>query len=812
MLILGLRLKTSRRIIVVGNLDDNDIGTIKALGAEYIDENDIDLTDRLPTIKWTRKYRELGWYKQQLIRWSIDRFISTDYVLILDSEVFIFDNWNEENFFSKNGKPRYFYWISKKRKPQWDYQMYKGSAYLLKEFSKCRNILQYANSDRVKRYITGVQLFSRQNIAFFWNTLADNKHFCKNLQTVFSKNNDLVFSDYTVYGLAVEYGLFNKQVPTQLYNNLYGWYDNHDDVNFNKFKKQAMWSMCQHYYKFQNPYEYINYMKNIAQNLRQSLIKTEYWNVGDRKLINSSTYDNEKNVNYFKKYQKQLDFTFRNRFKTMFEALRLLLKIKKDKFTFVEIGTLRDNNIGGGHSTYKWAEFCSLFNGLLYSVDISREAVKFSQNACSNFLPWIKYSVSDSVEFLDKFSQQIDFLYLDGLDVGKDVKPAQEKQLQEIQAALPHLADKCIVLLDDAGLPDKGKTKLSSDFLKSQGFHLSIDDYQRLFVRGIKTNKSVKNVFKPQDRAGLVKISYLRPLNKEVYQDGAECFLWNMFKNKPESVQEPEIAAVLNSNAPWDVYYNLHPQRRHILDWYPFKKEAILLDVGAGTGAVTGVFLNKLKKITALELSPLRANILAHRFSDHDNLEVICGNIDKLTSDERYDYINMTGVLEYSGLFSQNKKKNPADSHKLILKKCSSLLKPGGKILIAIENPLGIRYLSGAVEDHCGELFEGVENYPQHDTVRTLTKTELTHALDQSGFQGIEFYYPLPDYKLPRMIMHQSYFEHNNQLSLSSLFQNFDPAHPLFRLFSEILFSYQLKKEKLLAQFANSFLVIAQRP
>jgi len=483
-----LKLKTNKEVIVVGNLEKNQIELIEAFGAIYIDEDNIDLSGRLPKVDWKMKYRNFGWYKQMFIRLSCDRFINTNQVVILDSEVFIFDNWDQNKFYEPTGEPRCFYWIPKKRKPDWDYQMYQGAAYLLQFLPECQGIMSYANSDSFKRHISGVVLFSTKNLAYLWQRLTKKTDLEKNIDMLFNHEPKFAFSDHDMYGLGVDFGLYDKVVPTKLHNNLLGWYEGHDDLDFHKFKKNAMWSMCQCYNDYQNPNKYFTYIKKTASILKKPLPKIEYWNKNDRKLINNSYY-NKKNVNYFKKYKKQLDYTHRRRFQTMFESLRLLYKIKKSDFIIVETGTLRDNNIGGGHSTYKFAEFCSLFNGILYSVDISKEAIHFSQVACRDYLPWIKYYVSDSVKFLNKFDQKIDLLYLDSLDFYKDTnKQSQKKQLQEIKTIVSHLSEKCLVLLDDAGLIEEGKTKLSSSFLKNQGFKLLIDGYQRLFIRNIKIN------------------------------------------------------------------------------------------------------------------------------------------------------------------------------------------------------------------------------------------------------------------------------------------------------------------------------------
>ena len=310
---------------------------------------------------------------------------------------------------------------------------------------------------------------------------------------------------------------------------------------------------------------------------------------------------------------------------------------------------------------------------------------------------------------------------------------------------------------------------------------------------------------------GKVQLTYLGNHSKKKYQDSAESFLLEFFKDKPESEKKKDIENLLNNKPSWDLYYNLIPQRKHILDWYPFEKNKTLLEIGAGTGAVTRLFTEKLKKVTALELTNSRAEILAHRLQDKSNLEVFAGNFQVFNPKEKYDYIVLIGVLEYAGLFSQSKKLKFSEDYKNILDGLDRLLKKDGTVFIAIENHLGLRNLYGAVEDHYGELFEGIENYTQYNGIRTYTKNELKKVLKNSGFKKTELYLCYPDYKLPQLVIHEDFIDNFNQGSLSSLWRNIDMAHPLFHFFSEVMLASQLRKERLLSTFANSFLITAKK-
>jgi glycosyltransferase involved in cell wall biosynthesis len=512
--IINLRKKTQSEIVVVGNLNADESAKIVALGAKYINEDDIDLSGRMPKVEWNNKYQRIGWYKQQFIRLSIDRFMTTEQVVILDAEVFPFENWNEDNFYDPHtGNPRCFYWIPQTRKPDWDYKMYRGAAYLLSFLPECEGILDYANSNLYKRHISGVVLFSTKNVKELWRKLEAETDLARNADLLFNQELELSFSDHDIYGLAVEYGLFDRIVPTTMHNNLLGWYDNHDDPNFHIFKVNASWSMCQRYSQYLDADSYYAFMQDQAQKLGQQLPSIKYWNLPDLQLLTSRL--NNDDISYFEKYKSQLDFTFRKRFLTMYKSLELINHSNNSDINIVEIGTLRDNNQGGGHSTYKFGEYCSRFGGAVHTVDILPEAIQYSMQASSDYQPWINYYTEDSEIFLDEFSEKIDLLYLDGYDStpGEELQ-ASQKQLNEIKTALPKLKDKCVVLLDDADLPEGGKAKFSSEFLIDNGFELVIDGYQQLYARGFD-DETVKQKINPQTLATLEKLIADLP---EVYQ------------------------------------------------------------------------------------------------------------------------------------------------------------------------------------------------------------------------------------------------------------------------------------------------------
>lgn len=203
------------------------------------------------------------------------------------------------------------------------------------------------------------------------------------------------------------------------------------------------------------------------------------------------------------------------------------------------------------------------------------------------------------------------------------------------------------------------------------------------------------------------------------------------------------------------IFHNFTPIRENLLNWYPFKKNKTLLEVGAGMGALTGLFCRSCCRVVALEQSEKRAEIIKQRYKKYSNLEVVCGDLLEVDSLEKFDYIVLTGVLEYVGI--GNKKDN---IYQEVLDLLATLLKNDGVIFIAIENRFGLKYWCGAAEDHTGVPFDGISGYDHSgyttrynaDGVKTFSKKELEVLLNGAGFSKQRWYYPLPDYKFPNAI------------------------------------------------------------
>lgn len=84
------------------------------------------------------------------------------------------------------------------------------------------------------------------------------------------------------------------------------------------------------------------------------------------------------------------------------------------------------------------------------------------------------------------------------------------------------------------------------------------------------------------------------------------------------------------------------------------KKDASVLEIGAGCGAVSGVLCRNAKHVTSVDLSKRRSLINANRNKEYDNLTIMVGNFNDVVLKEKYDYITLIGVLEYAGYYTDD--------------------------------------------------------------------------------------------------------------------------------------------------------------
>ena len=192
--------------------------------------------------------------------------------------------------------------------------------------------------------------------------------------------------------------------------------------------------------------------------------------------------------------------------------------------------------------------------------------------------------------------------------------------------------------------------------------------------------------------------------------------------------------------------------------------------------------------------------INAEKNKQYNNLEIMVGNFEDIKLEEKFDYVTLIGVLEYSIYYISGD-----NQFNTMLKKAKDYLKPNGKLIIAIENKYGLKYFSGAAEDHTGRMFDGIKNYNGIEKVRTFSRNTLEEMLDCAGFGHNEFYYPFPDYKMPTVVYSDDYLpQHIIKEDVNVCYDR-----NRYRFFDERLAYEGICEAGLFQQMANSFLVIS---
>jgi GT2 family glycosyltransferase/SAM-dependent methyltransferase len=306
----------------------------------------------------------------------------------------------------------------------------------------------------------------------------------------------------------------------------------------------------------------------------------------------------------------------------------------------------------------------------------------------------------------------------------------------------------------------------------------------------------------------LVHGIYLKPDHSPfAYSDGEtteEYLLSTISRAEDLSTGSAELTGAIKD---WPTLYHLSPARANLLrPISSLLKGKRILEIGSGCGAITRYVGELGCEVLALEGSERRARITRARCLDLPQVQVVCDNFDSFEWDHDFDVILLIGVLEYSRLFVKGD--NPPLE---MLSKCRSFLDAEGKMVLAIENKLGLKYWAGEPEDHTGRPFDGIQDLYDEGTAVTFGKDELARLLSRAGFAFRDFFYPFPDYKLPSVTLSEAAFA-APELNLADLLQEkFDYCQgtsqttelSLTRIATPVL------ANGLMASLANSFLVVA---
>lgn len=268
------------------------------------------------------------------------------------------------------------------------------------------------------------------------------------------------------------------------------------------------------------------------------------------------------------------------------------------------------------------------------------------------------------------------------------------------------------------------------------------------------------------------------------------------------SALSPELPAAARN---WPMEYHFSRQRHCLVRPLPIKAGDRVLELGCGCGAITRYLGEIGADVTAVEGSELRARSAAARCRDLPNVKVYVDDLTATAFDTPFDWVLLIGVLEYSPVYVKG-----ADPVATYFDSARRHMKPDGRLVVAIENKLGLKYWNGCGEDHVGVRFFGINGLYGAGTPVTFGRKGLRDVFTAGGLATVEFLYPYPDYKMPEIVLAEAATSHTPPLAanLLSRCHSRDYQSPKPRLFSEPMVVESLDENGLIGEFANSFLAI----
>jgi len=225
------------------------------------------------------------------------------------------------------------------------------------------------------------------------------------------------------------------------------------------------------------------------------------------------------------------------------------------------------------------------------------------------------------------------------------------------------------------------------------------------------------------------------------------------------------------------VYSVVQSQSR--ASWLPLlglnKEGLVALDIGSGYGAITQALAHAVSDVYSVEAITERLEFTGVRLRQEGllNVNLVQGSATKLPfRDNAFDLVVVNGVLEWVGEWDTSA--SPREVQRQFLRKIFRILKPGGVLLIGIENRIGYNNFRGAL-DHSGLTYTGLmprwlatlklrhshqrsrhrRQLNEKSQYRTYTYSEMGYRkiLSESGFRDASFYAADPGYNKPLFLV-----------------------------------------------------------
>jgi putative transferase (TIGR04331 family) len=295
--------------------------------------------------------------------------------------------------------------------------------------------------------------------------------------------------------------------------------------------------------------------------------------------------------------------------------------------------------------------------------------------------------------------------------------------------------------------------------------------------------RNVMNEMLTDVRATLIKAGY-RQDPKGIFRSGNAGYWSNL--NKDES---RALLQALENSTPLDAVRHaipqfeamiFSPQREAALELLSIAPGNICVDYGAMWGAISVGMAKRGATVVAIDQTNDSLEFLLAR-KRHENLaDIIClqDDIRQIHLEDFADIAVVNGVLEWVPEFGEvelqkfhgkwQKRAYPAVSPELVqrdfLARVRDSLKPGGRLLVAIENRYDYTQFVGRKDPHADLLFTSFLPRFVSSAISQLwlgrsyvnylhSFRKLEHMLKDVGFRSVDLNMAFPDYRFPTLIL-----------------------------------------------------------
>lgn len=231
------------------------------------------------------------------------------------------------------------------------------------------------------------------------------------------------------------------------------------------------------------------------------------------------------------------------------------------------------------------------------------------------------------------------------------------------------------------------------------------------------------------------------------------------------------LGQILEHESSQEVLYALSPMRGDLLEWLECTGRERVLETESRYGAFTGLLAEKCAHVTVMDDRDENLAVNRARNQEYENI-----TYRQPEEGEVFDLVVMLGPDKNKALEE-------------LLLSARERLAPEGRVVFACDNSLGLRFLAGGQRDQ----EEG-----------SYTQGQVKEAFAGAGFEQVEFYYPMPDYRIPLSVYSDRYLPgKGDSVNTSWVFDR-----DRYVCFDEERVAGMLMAEGEFGQFSNSFLVI----